>query len=336
MDEFHVTPWDGSQDGLHGDPAGLQQDLLQPDPMGYPAGSCAVVAEGTAINHLANADLTVDDYAGLLHDYGGYDPSNGTHVNDIGNFSADVGLSREETHDQTLADVQAHLDKGDVPIVAVDSSELFAAGPDHSMSDVINDFFGNSSLSGCDHVTLVGGTIDHGNGVEFAVVSDFNTPAIDPTITGPISVGADQFRDAMADCGGDVTYIEDHAGSHSEEPSGPSSFWDMVMPGGNVARTDSSAGSDTNNGSGGAVWDDIVIAFSGTSDNSASWDSGPSTSIFDSPASSSASSFLDSISDSFGSSHSDDSFSVSHDLGPSFADVSSSSTSSDSSSSSNE
>lgn len=321
MDLTHLHAWDQNTAGLHGDPLGVHNDLLAPSPSGYPHNSCGVVAEGTAINHLVNANTPVDDYATMMQSAGTYDPTQGMPVNMIGELSQGVGLTANGTTGQNLEDIQHQLDAGAVPIVAVDSSEMFAAGQDHSFLDMLSDTFGINT--GCDHATLVTGTKEQDGNIDSVVVSDLNTSVGNPPVNGPIAVDAAQFQDAMADCNGAVTYISDPAVTPPAPKEEPGFFESLFAPFSSNSSNDAPSASDyspSHEPEHHSFFDSIGSVFSGSSESSSSSSSDTSSFFFSgSDSGGSSSSFGDASSHSdsghSGSGHSDSSSGGSSDSG---------------------
>lgn len=102
-----------------GDPASFaQHHVVQSEPF-----SCAVAVQ-TSVLRAAGLDVSEEALLAEAESAGWYQPQVGTLVGDVGKLVEANGVSTETVEAASISDLAVALERGDVPMVGVDASEL--------------------------------------------------------------------------------------------------------------------------------------------------------------------------------------------------------------------
>jgi hypothetical protein len=128
------------------------------------ANSCAVVAQISVYESLTGEYIPEADAADYAYEQGWFDPDSGTFLEDTGNILEDLGIETYSSDNNTFADLEDALARGDKAIVALDGNEIWEP-------------IGNSQeQADAGHAVWVTGIDYESNGSVNVIINDSGTP----------------------------------------------------------------------------------------------------------------------------------------------------------------
>ncbi len=187
----------------HFDPAAADPATLIGDPGGamehwhFQAGSdtCAVASQEFVLQELTGLDWSEDDLRQEAIDNGWYVPGGGTPLYHTGQLIEAHGFDVEQTFGATLDDLAGQLAQGHEVLVAVDADEIWTAGQNKMLDDLLSDTEGIPGQDANHAVQVIG--IDRSDPGRPMVI--LNDPG-HPNGRG-LMVPAGEFLDAWQDSG---------------------------------------------------------------------------------------------------------------------------------------
>ncbi len=129
MEAENYTQYDGSEEGIVGDPSGA---------MGFwhpqEGNQCGVCSQEFVLEGILGRDVDGDEFREIGEENGWYDPDGGTAPENVGKILEYYGVEVEIGEGRTYEDLRSALEDGNGVIVGVDSDELWSGDDD--------DFFG--------------------------------------------------------------------------------------------------------------------------------------------------------------------------------------------------
>lgn len=161
--------------------------------------TCAVVAQISVYESLTGEYISEADAADYAYEEGWLDPDSGTFLEDAGNILEDLGIETYSSYDNNFADLEDALARGDKPIVALDSSEIWEPQYDRQGNSVEQEDAG--------HAVWVTGIDYESNGSVNIIINDSGDPYGRESI-----IDSSDFMNAWSDTDCFVTIAENPFG----------------------------------------------------------------------------------------------------------------------------
>jgi hypothetical protein len=147
----------GQEVPLSGDP-GAELDFWHEQ---AGADTCAVVSQEMVLESLTGTDFSEDSLAAEAEANGWYQPGAGTPLYHMDSLLEAHGVPTETHFGASLDDVAGALDRGEKVIVSLDSDEIWSAGGDPVLEDLVGDPIPGQ---GANHAVEVTGIVDSPDG----------------------------------------------------------------------------------------------------------------------------------------------------------------------------
>jgi hypothetical protein len=150
------------------------------------ANSCAVVAQISVYESLTGEYISETNAADYAYEQGWFDPESGTFLENTGNILEDLGIETYSSENNTFADLEDALARGDKLIVGLDANEIWSPQYDRQ---------GNSKeQADAYHAVWVTGIEEESNGSVNVILNDSGIPNGSSSV-----VEYDDFMNAWSD-----------------------------------------------------------------------------------------------------------------------------------------